>query len=332
MKNTVEFEIALSFAGEDREYVKEVAEILRTKGIEFFYDEFEEATMWGKNLYDYLTDVYRNKAYYTIIFISENYAKKQWTNHERQVAQSRAFQENNEYILPARFDDTEIPGMLPTIGYISLVEKTPLEFAEIIITKLIASGRTVPSEQLRKSLSTLIKIPKSNPTTFSVVITNEKNEIIKNAHIFLLADNNTYLNSESNDEGIVNFLIHTRRSYKLFFSHEGYPAMIVDKIDPESDLELTIHTSENIGSVIFQSTGYIPGLQGRLNPILDTSNRTYLYADNIAINGGKPQPTAFTVGTPMELEDCDGMIIQVAIKGIQGRVSLLEFVKPIVEE
>src|SRR5439155_24562734 len=32
----------------------------------------------------------------------------------------RAFMEKREYILPARFDDTQIPGVLPTVGYIDL--------------------------------------------------------------------------------------------------------------------------------------------------------------------------------------------------------------------
>ena len=75
MTRQVEFDIALSFAGEDREYVDQVAHILKGKGISLFYDKFEEANLWGKNLYDYLSDIYQNKALYTIMFISENYNK-----------------------------------------------------------------------------------------------------------------------------------------------------------------------------------------------------------------------------------------------------------------
>lgn len=173
MTRQVEFDIALSFAGEDREYVDQVARILREKGISVFYDRFEEANLWGKNLYDYLSDIYRNKALYTIMFVSENYNRKLWANHERQAMQSTAFQENQEYILPARFDETEIPGLLPTIGYISLNNKSPEEFAEIICKKLILSGRTVPSENIRKSLSPLVKVPKGDPHLFGIKIKNE---------------------------------------------------------------------------------------------------------------------------------------------------------------
>ena len=57
MTKSFEFEIALSFAGEDREYVDQVANLLRDSGIKTFYDLFEEANLWGKNLYDYLTEI-----------------------------------------------------------------------------------------------------------------------------------------------------------------------------------------------------------------------------------------------------------------------------------
>lgn len=131
-----DYNIALSFASENREYVREVANILRAYGVKVFYDEFEEHTLWGKNLIDYLQEVYKNKAQYTVMFISEFYAKKVWTNHERQSMQERAFRESQEYILPARFDNTEIPGLFSTISYIDLNSKTPYEFAKVILKKL----------------------------------------------------------------------------------------------------------------------------------------------------------------------------------------------------
>ncbi|CAA6827818.1 MAG: Unknown protein [uncultured Thiotrichaceae bacterium] len=101
-----------------------------------FYDKFEEAKLWGKDLYVYLNEIYREKAKYTIMFISENYSEKLWTNHERKSMQERAFRESREYILPARFDDTEIPGVSTTVGYIDLRIKTPIELSELVIEKL----------------------------------------------------------------------------------------------------------------------------------------------------------------------------------------------------
>ena len=95
--------------------------------------------------------------------------------------------------------------------------------------------------------------------------------------------------------------------------------------DPIDNATVTLFTSENTGSVICVSTGYIPGLEGRLNPILDTHHRHYLYADNIAINGGVQQPATFEVDVPFELEDSNGVVMEVRVLHIQGRTSLLQY-------
>ena len=135
------YHVALSFAGEDRDYVEEVANELRSRGVRVFYDKFEETKLWGKDLYLYLRDIYQDKAIYTVIFVSNAYREKMWTNHERESAQARAISESREYILPAKFDENvEIPGLLKTTGYINLRELSPIQFAKKIINKLESEG------------------------------------------------------------------------------------------------------------------------------------------------------------------------------------------------
>lgn len=136
------YHVALSFAGEDRTYVERVATLLQAEeGINVFYDLFEEVDLWGKDLYAHLSDVYQNKALFTVMFVSEGYRTKLWTNHERKSAQARAFTESREYILPAFFDESiEVPGLLKTTGYVSLKTKTPEQLAALIIQKLKSSG------------------------------------------------------------------------------------------------------------------------------------------------------------------------------------------------
>lgn len=137
-RNFMEFDydVALSFAGENREYVKEVANILHSAGLNVFYDEFNEINIWGKNLYDEFDDIYRRKSEYCVIFISEYYKQKAWTNHERQSAQARDLIDTGEYILPVRFDDTEIQGLRPTIGFLDARKNTPNDLANKILKKI----------------------------------------------------------------------------------------------------------------------------------------------------------------------------------------------------
>jgi hypothetical protein len=130
------YDVALSFAGEDRPYVEAVAEGLRNRGIRVFYDKYEQVSLWGRDLYQHLSAVYNKQANYTVIFVSRHYAAKLWPQHELRNAQARAFTENRESVLPVRFDATEIPGMPPTIGYIDAASVTPGELVNIICLKL----------------------------------------------------------------------------------------------------------------------------------------------------------------------------------------------------
>jgi len=135
-KDVYVYDVALSFAGEDREYVEQVAILLKSYGVKVFYDKFEETNLWGKNLFEYLNNIYKSKARFTVMFISKYYNHKLWTNHKRKSMQERAFNESSEYILPARFDDTEIPGLHSTISYVNLIDKSPIEFTQLILEKI----------------------------------------------------------------------------------------------------------------------------------------------------------------------------------------------------
>ena len=143
------YDVALSFAGEDRIYAEALADALVRHGIEVFYDKYEKNTLWGKDLYTYLSDLYQHKARFCVMFLSQHYATKLWTNHERQAAQARAFSEHKEYILPIRLDNTQIPGLLPTIGYLSWSEETPESIADAIVEKL---GKPVQNSAETKSV------------------------------------------------------------------------------------------------------------------------------------------------------------------------------------
>ncbi|WP_230531776.1 TIR domain-containing protein [Microvirga roseola] len=131
-----EFDVALSFAGEDREQAGTLAHILKRSKVKVFYDEFYPATLWGKDLYQHLQTVYRDTATFCIIFVSEHYLKKNWTKHELQQAQARAIGESSEYILPLRLDDTSLPGLNDTVGYMDIREVSIEDVAKAVLKKL----------------------------------------------------------------------------------------------------------------------------------------------------------------------------------------------------
>ena len=121
--NRYVYDVALSFAGEQRDYVKKVAEHLSTLGITFFYDDYQKNNLWGKNLIKYFEKVYYQDSRYCVIFISKEYREKCWTKLESKIIEEHMFFQNDDtnfqqYILPVRFDDTKIPGIKDSLGVV----------------------------------------------------------------------------------------------------------------------------------------------------------------------------------------------------------------------
>ena len=130
------YEIALSFAGEDRKLVEEVADLLKSYDVAVFYDKHEEVQLWGKDLTAHLAEIYKNRASYCAMFISEHYVSKAWPQLERQHAQSRALIEKREYILPIRLDESEVSGLPSTVAYLDARHLSPVQIAERLRQKV----------------------------------------------------------------------------------------------------------------------------------------------------------------------------------------------------
>jgi Uncharacterized protein containing a TIR (Toll-Interleukin 1-resistance) domain len=135
-----EYDVALSFAGENRDYVEQVAEQLVQLGVTVFYDRFEQVSLWGKDLAAHLGQVYSKDAHFVVLFASHAYADKAWPNHERQFALGRHLGGEQGRILPVRMDDTETPGIPGTIAYLDARVLTPTKLAELIRQKVDSEG------------------------------------------------------------------------------------------------------------------------------------------------------------------------------------------------
>jgi hypothetical protein len=130
------YDVALSFAGEDRVVAEKLAKGLSALGISVFYDDFETHTLWGKDLTVELPRIYTS-ARYCIMIISAAYLEKMWTILERQAILSKFLKlKGNEYLLPLRIDMTPIPGLSDLTGYISVKTDSDIDKA-ISCTRLV---------------------------------------------------------------------------------------------------------------------------------------------------------------------------------------------------
>ena len=135
-----DYDVALSFAGEDRAIAQEIARSLNDRNIrKDFTTDLRKAASGGRISMIILPRFILTRAMFCLMIISRHYPGNSSTIHERQHAQARAFTEDKEYILPVRLDDTEVPGIASTVAYIDYRTSSAKKIAELLERKLSAS-------------------------------------------------------------------------------------------------------------------------------------------------------------------------------------------------
>lgn len=135
MAEAAPFDVCLSFAGEHRDYVRRVYEALTLRGVECFFDEPHQVELWGQDIAARFDEVFRKEAQFCVACVSSEWVRRTWPSHERRSAIARMIEEPG-YLLPVRFDDTEVPGLSPTIGYLNGTVLEPYELADLITRKV----------------------------------------------------------------------------------------------------------------------------------------------------------------------------------------------------
>ena len=163
-------------------------------------------------------------------------------------------------------------------------------------------------------------------SSINITVTSQRKNL-EGINVLLLFSNNTYKQAITDKNGETSIYLHsTKEPITIFVASENHSAYLKKDWIPLTNILIELQTLPNGGSVIFPNeTGYIPGLKGRLTSILDTSNRTYLYARNIAVKGGKQQPVDFNLREKFHLQDSNGIEKNISIIEIKGQSSLVEY-------
>lgn len=169
--------------------------------------------------------------------------------------------------------------------------------------------------------------PSTNASS-TIKVTDNYGKPVPGVDVLLLNTDGTHLKMTTTDGlGLVEVGEKMTGLTTMFCAHPHFHHCRRARFDWDgSALSVQMSASPDGGSLVIpDGTGYIPGLDGRLNPILDDQGRTYLYAQNIAIEGGKAQPVSFTVGRPLGVKDSHGHAFRLEIIDIVGSSSLIEY-------
>ena len=162
----------------------------------------------------------------------------------------------------------------------------------------------------------------------ATVTVHSEGEPLVGVDVLALFPNKTWQRATTDEAGEAEFDLHTTHlPMTVYAAAPGHTAGLAREWTPrQGGLLLEMAALAAGGAVIFpNATGHVPGLRGRLNPKRDASDRTYLYADNVAIEQGRQQPVSFRLGKPLRLTDAFGVEMSVTIVDIIGRSALVEY-------
>lgn len=201
----------------------------------------------------------------------------------------------------------------------------------IILKETREAAGVLPNYKVVDDTSLVLVIPAAKlelAPAHATVTVHSGGEPLPGVEVLVLFPNKTWQRATTDENGEADLDLYTTHlPMTVYAAARGYVAGLEREWMPsQGGLLLELAALSDGGSAIFsESTGYLPGLRGRLNPILDTSNRTYLYADNIAIQEGRQQPVSFRLGKPIRLTDAFGVELSVTIVDMVGDSSLVEY-------
>jgi hypothetical protein len=131
------FKVALSFPGEQRDFVEKVASLLGEElGTEsVLYDKYYEAEFARPDLDTYLHRLYYSESALVAVFLCAEYERKEWCGLELRAVRDLIKRRETNSVMLLRFDATEISGVLSIDGYIWIGERDPGDVADLILQR-----------------------------------------------------------------------------------------------------------------------------------------------------------------------------------------------------
>lgn len=103
-----EFDVAISFAGENRKLAKYIAEQLELVDVPVFYDEYYEGNYLGKAWNREFERIFVNDSSYVLCLLDSNHRDKIWPTFERECFKKRV---PLAEVIPVYLDDTVFVGI-----------------------------------------------------------------------------------------------------------------------------------------------------------------------------------------------------------------------------
>lgn len=134
--NEFRYDVAVSYASEERPYVERVVRYLQMDGLKVFFAPDVQESLIGENMLEVFYPVYKRESMFVAAFVSEAYLKKDYTRQEADIALFRSKEEKRNCLIPIYFGKARLEALNRDINYLSADKQTENAVAYYIKEKV----------------------------------------------------------------------------------------------------------------------------------------------------------------------------------------------------
>lgn len=152
MTTEYEHDIAISFAGEDKDLAEQIKIGLSARGVSVFFAPSSQAQLLGEPLEDVFAQKYGPSSRYVIVLVTENYSSKDWPRYELSIARDEEKERDEAFILPLLLSDKRMVQIPPYKGHLDLRQMEVEEVIDILVEKVqLHRGELTPKDVFEKA-------------------------------------------------------------------------------------------------------------------------------------------------------------------------------------
>lgn len=137
MSYKYKYDIGISYASEQRAYVKQLTDSFDKMGLKYFVDYNEPERLWGEYIPETLRKIYIEESQIILVILSSAYTEKAYTKFESRIACEREL--SGDTFLIIKTENVTLPWLNSTYGYLESSNYSTDEIAKLLKKKYWAT-------------------------------------------------------------------------------------------------------------------------------------------------------------------------------------------------
>ncbi len=163
--------------------------------------------------------------------------------------------------------------------------------------------------------------------TMDMDVVDYQGKAISSAQVAVIPQNRVARHATTDASGKASLEVPAGERVTLLAAHSSYGPLVERGFDSGRNPRLTLSTSPDGGSTILtSSTGYVDGVQGRLNPHVGAEAGDYfIYIDDAAVVGKPEGPVHFSLEEVLLVQDQNDVTTRLIFLEVTKNASLIEY-------